>query len=249
MRRKVYISDLVLEVTRRCNMSCAHCCRGEAQNCDITHKVIDDTFANLSSIGYLVFTGGEPSLNVDAIEYALEVCKRNNISVSSFYIVTNGKCEDKTRYEQFILACMRWYAYCDDGDVCGVALSKDIFHDEATTYAENLLTGLSFFRPEDKKVNWDDRHAVLVDQGRAKELGRYTKRDIELTWQNHDFAAYDDEICVGDGTVYVNVNGEVLPDCDLSYETQEECECKLKNMDMALTFFERAATDQNFRIA
>ena len=67
MRRKLYISDLVLEVTRRCNMSCAHCCRGDAQNCDITHKVIDDAFANLSGIGSLVFTGGEPSLNVDAM--------------------------------------------------------------------------------------------------------------------------------------------------------------------------------------
>lgn len=31
---KIAIDDLILEVTRRCNMCCLHCLRGEAENLD-----------------------------------------------------------------------------------------------------------------------------------------------------------------------------------------------------------------------
>ena len=30
----VVMSDIVIEVTRRCNMACKHCLRGEAENLD-----------------------------------------------------------------------------------------------------------------------------------------------------------------------------------------------------------------------
>lgn len=48
----MYISsacDVVIEVTRRCNMCCAHCLRGDAEAVDIQERYIDaflDSFAN-----------------------------------------------------------------------------------------------------------------------------------------------------------------------------------------------------------
>ena len=47
----------------------------------------------LGTLDGIVFSGGEPSLNLDAIEYTLEVCKKNRIPVDAFYIVTNSKME------------------------------------------------------------------------------------------------------------------------------------------------------------
>lgn len=77
----MYISDannVVIEITRRCNMCCAHCLRGDAENVDIQEKYIDaflDSFSNGGYIGTIIFTGGEISLNIPAIRYILKAVK------------------------------------------------------------------------------------------------------------------------------------------------------------------------------
>lgn len=49
----MYISsacDVVIEITRRCNMCCAHCLRGDAEAVDIQERYIDaflDSFADV----------------------------------------------------------------------------------------------------------------------------------------------------------------------------------------------------------
>jgi MoaA/NifB/PqqE/SkfB family radical SAM enzyme len=65
---EVYISQLIVEVTRRCNMMCDHCLRGDEQSIDMSDDVIKAVLSGVSSIGSLVFTGGEPTLAVDVIE-------------------------------------------------------------------------------------------------------------------------------------------------------------------------------------
>lgn len=65
---KVQIADiyhLAIEVTRRCNMECAHCLRGDAQAVDMTQEIVDrfvDGLEEGMSIGDVTLTGGEPSL-------------------------------------------------------------------------------------------------------------------------------------------------------------------------------------------
>ena len=66
-KMRIYSANSVfIEVTRRCNMCCAHCLRGDAENIDIQEKYIDaflDSFEKGACISSLTFTGGEISLN------------------------------------------------------------------------------------------------------------------------------------------------------------------------------------------
>lgn len=68
---RIYSANSVfIEVTRRCNMCCAHCLRGDAESIDIQEKYIDaflDSFETGAYISSLTFTGGEISLNIPAI--------------------------------------------------------------------------------------------------------------------------------------------------------------------------------------
>jgi len=47
------IYNLVIEVTRRCNMECEHCLRGEAENVDMDIKYIEKLFQKIDYISTL----------------------------------------------------------------------------------------------------------------------------------------------------------------------------------------------------
>lgn len=49
-QKTISYNTLCLEITRRCNMACPHCLRGEAQALDITHEIIDRALENTSEI-------------------------------------------------------------------------------------------------------------------------------------------------------------------------------------------------------
>lgn len=87
---KLTFENLVVETTRRCNMKCAHCLRGDAQEVDIDYKHIDNLLDQIEAVGYLEITGGEPTLNLDGLKYLLNgLCKRG-IPLFSFSLFTNG---------------------------------------------------------------------------------------------------------------------------------------------------------------
>lgn len=113
-KMRIYAANSVfIEVTRRCNMCCAHCLRGDAESIDIQEKYIDaflDSFEKGAYISSLTFTGGEISLNIPAIRYTLKAVKERNISVGNFYMVTNGKAVDKMA--ELALASLEWWNYC-----------------------------------------------------------------------------------------------------------------------------------------
>ncbi len=214
---KIQYDSLVFEVTRRCNMSCAHCLRGKAQKKDMSFDVIDKALEMAASINCITFTGGEPSLNVPAIMHALDVCKQRSIEVYNFYIVTNGKEVS----DEFLLALLRWNAYTamcgSEEDFNGVALSRDVFHDYVPPENEKLLRSLSFFR-EDKFTDWED--IPLINAGNAKTLSGFTKRAKQAA-SSISVEQYEDAYIINDGITTVTVDGDILADCDYAYEDVE----------------------------
>lgn len=210
---KYHINNLCIEVTRKCNMNCAHCLRGEAQNMNISTCHIDKLLENVKSVGNITFTGGEPSLNIQAIEYTLRRCKDLSIDVFSFYVVTNGKANTLP----LAISCLKWYAYCSSAgeDMCGIALSRDMFHDEIDIDNEGILRGLSFFR-EDKFTDFD--RVKIINSGRAEELGGFDKMDVYSHDEAFSYWGYEDHGYTIESMVYLSANGEIRTNCDSSYD-------------------------------
>jgi len=205
------INTLVIEVTRRCNMACEHCMRGDAENKDIKYEHIDSLLSQCEGIGTVTFTGGEPSMNVPAIAYFLERAKALNISIDGFYIATNGM----TISEEFVLTCLKLYSYSQCKEVCAIHVSNDVFHANEGNYNTELLDGLSFFGRKFSEERYDyDRYRGLISEGRAKDNFGDT-RMVSIT----EIEKKDD---LNDTAVVLNCNGQIINGCDWSYESQDE---------------------------
>lgn len=138
--KELYIKNLCIEITRRCNMRCAHCMRGDAEPVDIPLKHISNLLRHVRYIHHFNITGGEPSLNVRAIRHILERVRAYGITVNDFYIVTNGSAT--SRSEEFIEACAALYEYQEEkeqgpGSGHMLEMSDDRFHDP-TEHAATL---------------------------------------------------------------------------------------------------------------
>ena len=211
---KYNITNLAIEVTRKCNMNCDHCLRGDAQNINIEPQYIYSLLQNVQSIGSILFTGGEPSLNIQAMDDTLAICKELDISVGSFYIVTNGL----DNAMELAISCLQWYAYCDDYDeISGLSISKDMFHEHISNENERIFRGLSFFR-EDKTTDFN--RVKLIDSGRASNLTGFDMIDVDLHDEelNIQFYHWDDENePTIESMIYLSANGEIRTNCDAAY--------------------------------
>lgn len=220
MERKLE-GDLALQVTDVCNMNCDICLRGPSRKRKISKEIIDATLNKYSYITQLTFTGGEPTLNMEAIKYTIKRIKETNLRIGGFYIVTNAKfyCPE------LILALLELYAYCDEKYVCGLAVSVDEYHDPYDETAYEIYSQLPFFVTEKEHHNgWTDD---IINRGNAliNGYGTYDKEVLEFDPEYAE--CYDGEIRY-DGIMYVNSRGYVFFDCDLSYEMQD----KLKNLNV-----------------
>lgn len=87
---KFTVEELLMEVTRFCNLDCKHCFRGEAQNAFMSFDTIHNLLANVDHIEKLVLSGGEPLVAIRQLNEVANTIKRNNIMVDEISIITNG---------------------------------------------------------------------------------------------------------------------------------------------------------------
>lgn len=204
--------DLVIEVTRKCNLDCDHCLRGCSQNMDIKKEYIDELFNQLNKAGInflnLILTGGEPSLNIPMINYIIEKLENSNTVLSTFYIATNGINNNNI---DFIIPCMKLYNLADDKDLCSVQTSSDIQHTYYMddTFTNSLMSTLKFASKRDEDKNYIFSGAI--NQGNASFNCSNTREEIVNDWVEH----------IEDTTFYLNCNGMIINGCDWSYNTQD----------------------------
>lgn len=208
------INDLIIEVTRRCNMQCPHCLRGDAENIDMDIKYVDILFSKIDRVSSLTFTGGEPSLVPHIINQILDLAEKHNVYIDRFYLVTNGK---KISME-FIQVLLRMYEMVIDNsgdeDYLLVNYSNDCYHNDGEEKDIKLLKALRFVEPRQLE---DNEEYECIDQGNAF-WNIADRRPLD----NENFYLEDEEEKRIDGNVYLNCNGHIIAGCDWSYDNQDD---------------------------
>jgi organic radical activating enzyme len=238
--------NLIIEVTRECNLRCDHCLRGEPENKSIQEKNVISLFKQIENgeINTLTLTGGEPALRPDKIQMILDVAKIYNVEIRNFYIATNGTIAS----DYFLKVLMELYLYCSDNEVSSVDISNDTFHNkeliqkntkkfqmfsfirykhspEGDRYKYLLQNELEMFEgyheTNDNFPNYiydykDLDASHIINQGRGKDYG--DKEPFITTLASIE----EDPYLIEDLEIYLNCNGDIILGCDWSYETQEE---------------------------
>jgi hypothetical protein len=212
---KVGIDRAVIELTRWCNMECAHCLRGERERLRIQKKYIDAFLDHVSYITMLTFTGGEPTLAIDLIEYTYEACIKRGIPVHNVWVTTNGK----KKSGKFLDVMTKWIEYSKefDGSLSGVSLSTDQFHDNLPEENYWFYRDYQYFE-ESKDIGF---MKATIPEGRAAWNGLSTN-DFRYTCDEvPNLQFFDEDLAVMDGLIYLNAKGDILFGCDYSFDNQD----------------------------
>jgi hypothetical protein len=204
----------------------------------ISNEHIDILLSQVESIENVVFTGGEPSLAVERIEYFLNKCKELGISIRSFYIATNGVAVK----EDFALVCLRLYSYCDDKEMCSVDISNDYYHLLEESYDSELLDGLKFVHRKFGEDGYSyDNGKNLINEGYAQQNGIGT-RDL----LSGGITTKDD---FNENDIYLNCKGNIIDGCDWSYESQDSEDNILCKVESLTTFYENLDGEEEYNRA
>ena len=168
-------TSLMIELTRKCNLSCKHCMRGDAQDVTITREIIDTIFENVGDCSRFSFTGGEPLLALDELEYFVDRIIESGYNTNVIDLVTNGTVMDRRIMDVFEKFC-----YSRKGREAHLLISNDRFHlldksREAFNYYRNIsadIPGVKVDYNGDFSVepDKDGSFAPIVLAGRAREL-------------------------------------------------------------------------------
>lgn len=179
-------------------MRCEHCLRGDAEN-----KSMDgDSFRNIVdkySIDNLTITGGEPLLNKEVLR------ELNSMEFSILWFATSGAIPKTSVQEviEFILDRKNrsWEEF-------SFSISTDYYHKgEQLSRIYHFLDQLELYGIEYSKKDNFKYGGTPIYMGRGVNNGG---RELKIS------------LDIEDAELYINVDGDIYPSCDLSYEFQRE---------------------------
>ena len=218
--------DLVLEITRRCNIQCAHCLRGPAQRVDISDHILFKVVYHwpFSSFGIVTFTGGEPSLRPDRIRAFRNEMLMHRKFLDGWEFATNAKRITKP----FLEALQQLIDLSDarDCDLNGIRISDDTFHQWQRGQHDERYKLYDFGELNNIPVyavgkNMNSNPELILNSGRAKtnQLGSDGPTPDTKDWE-YDINP-DGLLDWCRGSLYVNVFGQIIDGCNYSYAEQK----------------------------
>lgn len=225
---KIIYDSIQFELTRRCNQECMHCCRGKSQNIDLTREVVDSFFEknDIYEINHLMFSGGEPTLNGEMLEYIVDKIIEKNIIVYTFQLSINGLNYN----ESFVNGLVKLNNYCKrffrkEYARCGILfISESQYHKPYDPKVVEKFEKYPFF-VKPKGITKIDSKNLLPYGNAYKNNLTNNKADFEnITDYNSTFKIkrYCDEDYLCINSQYISSNGNVHKDGCISYEMIDE---------------------------
>ena len=182
---KYVFAGLTVELTRKCNMNCPHCGRGDAQDKTMSTDTIDRLIEDVDKVAFLSVTGGEPLLEMDRLLYLIQSIS-NKWDIVALDIVTNGSILDER-----IIGAFETFCSVDPKRNVLFSISKDEYH---TAGAHE--TAMFFYKPlvqeANARLNPSDGNGITLDyhnvaertlgySGRAKAIIDKSKKKKKLS--------------------------------------------------------------------
>lgn len=210
--KKYSLSGLAIEVTRRCNLNCGHCLRGESVQKDLNLRKFHDFLNGIVWIDSIHLTGGEPFASINTLNGIINILEYKKVGFGGFSIVTNCSLINdeaiKTLKKMFMLS---------KHDNSYIHVSKDSYHG----WDENRENNLSRLKSEFSDVYVDEnKHPKILRMGKAVEFG-----DVEPDRFEYKFGLLKQEPSVEDtsdhcimGDLFISCMGSVHRDWEMSYD-------------------------------
>lgn len=200
----IYLNELVVCITRKCNLTCGHCLRGDSQDIDMPEESINSILDGISSIGNITFSGGEPFLNIEYVKTFINTLREKNISVGTFAIVSNGTIVSM----DIISLIYSLYDYCDCKEMFYLGISRDDYHDIPYNPIWDMFKHVYF-----KKLN------KVLNSGKAKEYGigeidNDIPESFSIVKENNSIRE--------ENSIYIGCTGEVMTSCDIEYLSEKK---------------------------
>lgn len=228
--KQLYIQNLVIITTDECNYNCKHCMRGNGNNCDISDEIIEKIFEQVSIIGNLCFSGGEPLMKIERIKKIFQTIMDKKVIIREFGLATNG-----TLYNSYVESLfdsfgeyVNQFSGMFDGKPLNtkasgyIDLSWDIYHEQQLSLIKKQ--NIELYKQYINNIHMliDSKHFLecrtlkhgVYDDGRAKKL---EIAKIGLKKINRFIAETKDIIYFGP-TITISNDG-MITECDGSFET------------------------------
>lgn len=249
---EIFFGGLYLEITRRCQLKCAHCLRGDAQDIDMSKEIIDSILDQCAGIFEVFFTGGEPTLNIDAMDYFLREVQRRNIPLGKLGFITNG-ISIPDALKDFLLRAYDYISTCRtnceafrvDATIAThyrieIGISDDVYHTGSMPEsAKEIYKG---FLPTEGCIVYTKGIHNLIKIGRAKNIREsisvpiledFPRVQIGIAYKGHipicgDCIRIERMLDFCDAYIpcllAVNAKGKVLPyiETQSEYQTMDE---------------------------